>query len=61
MDWKNFEKGQKMAEKYLWKSSIFRNATGCNNFSKVSLHKKTNSSRKFSQAYSEICIFSVMQ
>ena len=26
-------KGSKMAEKYLWKSSIFRNVTGCNIFS----------------------------
>ena len=24
-----------MAEKYLWKSSIFRNAAGCNNFSHI--------------------------
>ena len=57
MDSKIFEKDRKMAEKYLSKSSIFRNVTGCNSFSKVSLHKKVNSSRKFLQTYSEICIY----
>ena len=37
-----------MIEKYLWKSSIFRNVTGCDNFSKVSLHftKMSNYSQK---------------
>ena len=47
-----------MTEKYLWMSSIFRNVTGCKNFSKVSLRfKKTNSSRKILRTYSDICIF----
>ena len=35
MDWKNFEKKEKIAEKYLRKSSIFRNVTGCNNLSNL--------------------------
>ena len=46
MDYKNFENDRKMAEKYLWNSSIFRNVIDCNNFSKVSLYKKTNSLTK---------------
>ena len=48
-----------MAEKYLWKSSIFRNVTGWNNFSKVSLHfkKMGNTSRNVSQAYSADAFF----
>ena len=48
-----------MAEKHLWKSSIFRNVTGCYRFSKVSLYlqKMANSSRIVWQTYSEICIF----
>ena len=51
---KTLKRIKKMAEKYFRKSSIFRNATDYNNFSKVSLHKKANSSRKFSQSYSEM-------
>ena len=47
MDRKNFEKDRKMTEKYLWKSKIFRNVTGCNNYSNDSLYKKANSSRKY--------------
>ena len=44
----------KSSRKYLWNSSVFRNATGCNNFSKVSLHKKANSSRKFLNIFENI-------
>ena len=50
-------------ENHLWKSSIFRNVTGCNSFSKPSLHfkKMANSSRKVLQNYSEMCIFCVIK
>ena len=51
-----FWKGSKNDRKIPVKNSIFRNITSCNNFSKISLYKKANSSRKFSQTYSEICI-----
>ena len=37
LKWKNFEKDRKMAEKCLWKSTIFINVTGCSNFFKVFL------------------------
>ena len=52
-----------MAEKYLWKSSIFRNVTVCNSSLKASLHfkKMANSSRKGLQTYSKICIFCVIK
>ena len=43
------EKSFKSIEK--WKKIIVH----CTIFSKVSLHKKANSSRKVSQTYSEIC------
>ena len=33
-----------MVEKLLWRSSIFRNVTSCNNFSKVFQNEKPNSS-----------------
>ena len=46
-----------IAEKYMWKGSIFWNVTGCKTFSKVSLYKKASSSIRFSQTYSEVCIF----
>ena len=47
-----------MAEKYLWKSCIFRNVTGCNNFSKDFLHfNEADSSKTILQKYSEIYIF----
>ena len=48
-----------MAEKYLWKSSIFRNVTVWNNFSKVSLHfkKMVNPSRNILQTYSADAFF----
>ena len=49
----------KMAQKYLWKSSIFRNVTGCNSFSKVSLYfkKMTDLSKRVLQTYSENAFF----
>ena len=51
-----------MAGKYLWNSSIFRNVTCCNNFSKVSLlfKKMAYFLRKVLGKYSEICIFCVI-
>ena len=60
MDWNNWKRIWK-CKSSLWKSSICRNATVCSNFSKVPLHKKVNSSRKFLQIYSEICIFCAIQ
>ena len=52
-----------MGKKYLWNSSIFRNFTRCNNFSKGSLRfkKMANSLRKVLQSYSEIYIYCVIQ
>ena len=45
-----------MAEKYLLKSGIFSNFSGCHTFSKISLYfKKTNSARNIFQTHSEIC------
>ena len=42
MDWKSFKNNQKflvlfleMPEKYLWRSSIYKNVTGSSSFSKV--------------------------
>ena len=51
-----------MAGKYLWNSSIFRNVTCCNNFSKVSLlfKKMAYFLRKVLGKYSEICLFCVI-
>lgn len=49
-----------MAEKYLLKSGSFRNLSGCDTFSKISLYfKKTNSARNIFQTHSEICSKSV--
>ena len=58
IDRKNFEKDKKkMVEKYLWKSSIFRNVVGCNNCSKVSMHGKANSSKMFADTFRNMHFF----
>ena len=53
---------ENMTEKYRLKSRIFRNVTGCNNFSLLSLHfkKKANSLRDVLQTYLEICTLCVI-
>ena len=52
-----------MAEKYMWKTSIFKNVTSFKNISKVSPHFKkiVSTLRQVFQTYSEIRIFYVMQ
>ena len=53
-----FEKDKKkMAEKYLWKSSIFSNVVGCNNCSKVSMHGKANSSKMLADIFRNMHFF----
>ena len=69
MDWRNFDEDRKSFGTVLkkWKKKncvfIFRKITGCNCFSKVSVHfeKMPNSSKKLMQTYSEICIFYEIQ